>query len=312
MKMTDMLGCVGGVSFLLLASAWIPFLGPFLGLLTPLPFLYYSTKLGFYQGVKVSALAILTIGLISKLIGHPQVLLLSVELGSLGLALSELFRRRLRLGQTIFFATAFMLIMTFGFLFFLGLSRNMGPLEMMLNYLQSNLEVVIKAYEEMGMSQENVIELEALGKALMDSISRFYPSIMIIGAGFAVWLNFVIAKPLFRMGNLEYPDFGPMDRWQAPDCLIWGVIASGFAFLLSSGGIKLLAVNALIVVLTVYLFHGISIILFFLNKYHVPPWMRIGIYFFIIIQRLFLVVLALAGLFDQWVDFRKIHRSTNS
>jgi hypothetical protein len=36
--------------------------------------------------------------------------------------------------------------------------------------------------------------------------------------------------------------------------------------------------------------------------------MRIGIYFLIIIQQLFLAVLALAGLFDQWIDFRKIHR----
>ena len=40
--------------------------------------------------------------------------------------------------------------------------------------------------------------------------------------------------------------------------------------------------------------------------------MRMGIYFLIIIQQLFLAVVALAGLFDQWVDFRKIHRHSES
>jgi uncharacterized protein YybS (DUF2232 family) len=83
---------------------------------------------------------------------------------------------------------------------------------------------------------------------------------------------------------------------------------SGFALFFLSGGIKLIAINVLIVIMAAYLFHGLSIILFFLNKYKIPSWMRIGIYFLIIVQQLFLAVLALAGLFDQWIDFRKIHR----
>jgi uncharacterized protein YybS (DUF2232 family) len=60
--------------------------------------------------------------------------------------------------------------------------------------------------------------------------------------------------------------------------------------------------------MAIYLFHGLSIILFFLNKYNVPSWIRAGVYILIMVQQLFLGVLALAGLFDQWVDFRKIHR----
>lgn len=73
-----------------------------------------------------------------------------------------------------------------------------------------------------------------------------------------------------------------------------------------------MAVNALIVILAIYLFHGLSIVVFFLNKFHVPSWIRLGIYFLIIIQQLFLIVLTFAGLFDQWIDFRKIHRRADS
>ena len=164
----------------------------------------------------------------------------------------------------------------------------------------------------MGVPQEKALEFEAYGKVFVDTISKIYPSLMIIGTGFAVWLNIVIARPLFRIGKLEYPDYFLMDRWQAPDHLVWGVIASGFALFLLSGGIQLLAVNALIIMMAIYLFHGLSIVVFFLNKYHVPSWIRVGVYVLIAVQQLFLGVLALAGLFDQWVDFRKIHRRMDS
>jgi uncharacterized protein YybS (DUF2232 family) len=98
-----------------------------------------------------------------------------------------------------------------------------------------------------------------------------------------------------------------MDRWHAPEFMVWGVIASGFTLFLSIPGVELIAINGLIVMLAIYVFHGLSILLFFLNKYRVPSWLRFGIYFLIFFQQIFLVVLALAGLFDQWIDFRKLH-----
>jgi hypothetical protein len=54
MKAHDVLGCVGTALALLLSSVWIPIAGPILSLLTPLPFLYYSAKLGVSQAVKLT------------------------------------------------------------------------------------------------------------------------------------------------------------------------------------------------------------------------------------------------------------------
>jgi uncharacterized protein YybS (DUF2232 family) len=127
-----------------------------------------------------------------------------------------------------------------------------------------------------------------------------------------VWVNVVISRPLFRMGNIRYPDFGPMDRWQAPEFMVWGVIAAGFALFFPKASIRLLAINSLIVLSVIYIFHGLSIVLFFFNKYRVPTWARLGSYILIILQQIFLVGLAFAGLFDQWIDFRKIHKKEES
>ncbi len=312
MKTTDVLGCVGGAAFLLLASAWIPFIGPFFSLLTPLPFLCYTTSLGFREGIKLSAVAVCSIGLLANFMGQPQVIIFVIEFSIIGMGLSELFRRELTLGQTLLLAIVFMLLLGFGLLFFIGLSKNLGPVEMILAYMAEHVNAAIGVYKDVNVEGTDVQALETYAKAFMLVISRIYPSLMIIGTGFALWLNVVIAKPLFRLWNLKYPSFEPMDRWQSPEWLVWGVIISGFALFLSSGSIEFLAINALIVILAIYIFHGLSIVLFFLNKYKVPTWIRVGAYVLIMIQQLFFVVLILAGLFDQWADFRRIHRRADS
>ena len=311
-KVTDVIGCVGSTILLLIASAWIPFIGSFFSLLTPLPFLYYTTKLGTHQGLIIVALTVLIVGLIAKLTGYPGAIFFCLEFGLLGLIISEIYRREFTFGFTIFWGTSSMLLVGTTILFLIGLSKKMGPLELILDYFQSNLRESINAYENMGGDQQKVFYIQEYGKILTNIMTKVYPALLIIGAGFMVWVNVVISRPLFHIRNLKYPDFGPMDQWHAPEFMVWGVITAGFGLLLPMSAIKLLTINALIVMLVIYVFHGLSIVLFFLNKYNISPWVRFGIYFLIIFQQIFLVGLAIAGLFDQWIDFRKIQKKAES
>lgn len=294
---------------LLIASGWVPFAGPFLSLLTPLPFLYYTAKFGLREGVKALVICLLAVGLIGNLSGFSQAVFLCLEFGLLGLIISEIFRRKLTIGRTILWGTGLMLLLGFVILTGVGLTKNMGPIELVLGYLQSNLKGTVDVYEHMGGGEEKAVQLRQFAKALMEIITRIYPSLVIIGTGFVVWLNVVLSRHVFRLGNLSYPQFATTDRWWAPEYMVWGVIAAGFSLFLPVSGIRWVSINALIVLLTVYVFHGLSIVLFFLNKYRVPSWIRLGVYFLILFQQIFLFLLALVGLFDQWIDFRKIrHR----
>ena len=159
----------------------------------------------------------------------------------------------------------------------------------------------------MGSDPEQVTLFREFSEMLMDVIAKTYPSLAIVGTGFVVWLNIVLSRPLFRVMDLRYP-FDKMDQWRSPEHMVWGVIAAGFSLLIFDGTIKMAAVNGLIVMIVIYVFHGLSILLFYLNKYHVPSWVRFGVYFLLLFQQIFLCVLALAGLFDQWFNFRKLHR----
>ena len=308
MIISDIIWCTVAVIFFLLVSVWVPFIGPLFILLIPLPFLYYLSKSGLGQGWKTGLISLLILGLIARLTGYPYLILSCILLGLVGLIISETFKREFTIGMTVFWGTVLMLFTGAVFLYFTSFSSGTGAIQLIVGYLQTNVDRAIGLYEEMGLDQQTMIRLRQFGALLNNLIAQIYPALIIIGAGFIVWINVVISKPLFRMRGVKYPDLGRADMWYAPEFMIWGVIAAGFSLFFSVTGIKFIALNSLIVLLVIYVFHGLAIIMFFFNKYNIPPWARFGVYILIMIQQIFLFVLALAGLFDQWIDFRKIHK----
>ncbi len=305
MKPTDIIGCAGSVVLLLSAAAWIPVLGLFFALLIPLPFLYYATRLGLRDGVKISVVTLLCVGLLSNLAGHPQMMISCAESSILGLILSELYRRRFTLGLTIVLGTCSVLIVSILLLSLVRSSEKMGGTEVNPESHESRDEEIIEAYKDLGLDKDEAVRFQ---KVMEDIIPKIYPSMFILGTALSVCFIVVLSRPLFRFKDLPYPNFGPMDQWQAPELMVWGVIITGFALFLTTGSIKLFAVNALIIMVAIYVFHGLSITQFFLNKYHAPLLGRLGVYLLILILPYFLITLAVAGLFDQWADFRKLNQ----
>ena len=307
MKLHDLLGCVGAATILLLASALIPLIGPLFSLVTPLPFLYYSAKLGVRQGLKLVGITILLTALISALLHYPQLIFLCLEFSLMGVIVAEIYRRELTIGLSVLVATSTVLLIGLLVLTAAGLRQNMGPLEMLYAYVESSLGQSVQVYENMGASPEKAQEFGEYLTVVANVISKIYPSLLIIGTGFVVWFNIIVSRPIFQMRNLPYPPYGALDRWRAHEFMVWGVIAAGFSLFLPSSSIRWLSTNALIVMMAVYVFQGLSILVFFLNKYRVAPWIRLGAYFLILFQQIFIIGLAVAGLFDQWIDFRRIH-----
>lgn len=287
---------------------WLPLFGPLFSLLAPLPFFYYSIKLGSRQGLKLTVLVLAVIGLAAQLGGGVHIAVLGVEFGALGFMLAFFTERGHAPGRVIFLTTAVMGILGMGLLTVLAARRDMGPGEMILVYLEAQMQASFEAYQAMGLVPPENVEVEAFSQSLFDLLSRIYFSLMVIGMGVVVWLNMIAGRVLLRARRIDLPGAASLDRWHAPEQLVWVLIASGFLVFLGSGLTATLAVNVLIVTMAVYLFHGLSIILFFLNRYRVPGWARFGVYFLIFMQQILLVVLALLGLFDQWVDFRKMRK----
>jgi uncharacterized protein YybS (DUF2232 family) len=255
--------------------------------------------------VKIAVVTLLFVGLLAKVTGYPQMIISCFESSLLGLIISELYRRRFTLGLIIVLGTCSVLIVSVLLLSLVTSSEKMGFTEMNPGSHESRDEEMIQAYRDLGIDEDEAIQFQ---KIMEDIIPKIYPAMFILGTALSVGLIVLLSRPLFRFKDLPYPNFGPIDRWQAPELMVWGVIVTGFALFLTKGSIKLFAINALIVMVAIYVFHGLSIAQFFLNKYHAPLLGRLGVYLLIFILPYFLITLAIAGLFDQWADFRKLNQ----
>jgi uncharacterized protein YybS (DUF2232 family) len=308
MKTANIIGFAGSVILVLSLSMWMPLFGPVFSLIIPLPFLFYFSRLGLKEGLTEGIIILLAIGILGKLIGEPYLVFLCLGSAITGLVLSVLFKRQFSIGAVIFWGTASVLLMEALILFFAGMSKNQGPGEMILGYFQANLAEYMRIYESSGLDKDKLSQLKQAFDLLSKLAARVYPALIIIGTGLVAWLNVVLSKSLFRKGKINYPTFVDTDKWLTPELLVWGVIAAGFALFLPATGIRFAAENILLVLFAIYVFHGLSILMFFFNKHKVPKWARIGMYILIMLQQLFLVLLAVAGLFDQWVDFRRLRK----
>jgi uncharacterized protein YybS (DUF2232 family) len=72
--------------------------------------------------------------------------------------------------------------------------------------------------------------------------------------------------------------------------------------------VKIIGLNTLIVLLFLYLLQGLSIVQFFFKRKNIPRYLRGLFYALIVLYQYLLVFISAIGLFDIWVDFRKLNR----
>jgi uncharacterized protein YybS (DUF2232 family) len=122
------------------------------------------------------------------------------------------------------------------------------------------------------------------------------------------WLNVVAARRYCRLARLPFPIWGHWLEWKAPDHLIWGVIAGGLMMLVPDPALKVVGLNLLFILATVYLFQGLSITGFYFERWKMPRLMRLVSYGIIVVQPFGFLAVVLLGLFDLWCDFRRLTR----
>jgi len=282
----------------------VPVLGFACLLILPQPAIFYRLKLGRKPALAVIGAPILLTLLFAGKFFADAVFLFGM-LG-LGFFMGEFFERRLPLEKAVGYASGAVVIAGFFALMIYANMMNVGIMNWVSDYVSKNLQMSVALYETMGMPEESIRMLENSMAEITYVLVRILPSLIIAGLLFAGWLNILIGRGLFKRLQLAYPDFGPLDQWKAPDFLVWAVIAGIVMVLIPNTGVKVLGVNALVVLMTIYFFQGIAIIAFYFEKKGVPRLLRGVIYAFIAIQQFLLLLVVGLGFSDVWANFRRI------
>ena len=297
----------GGVALILALfgmAAHLPIIGFFFALFIPLPVWFFHQKLGHRRGLTVTAIAALGVYFI---IGRPGVdLIFFSELLVIGILLSRLFEKNRSVEIVVGITCLVVLGSGTAGLIFYGLTLNQGIGSLISAYVMQNLELTMALYRSAGISEETVRILSDSMDQIHYVLVRITPAMVTTTTLLIIWANLLAARPIFAFGSLTYPATGPLNRWRAPELLVWLVIGCGGALLLPSKGLNMIGLNGLIVLMTIYFFQGIAIISFYFNKKNFSKGAKILLYGLIVLQQLLLFVVIGLGLFDVWVNFRKL------
>jgi uncharacterized protein YybS (DUF2232 family) len=307
----ELIIAVGITTLISMVALYLPVFGILVGLFVPLPVLFYQSKLGRPWGVLVLISFTLIVG---ATMGWSSVTstVFFFELGLVGLILSEVFGMNLSVEKTVAVTAGVVIAAGAMILALYALFSADSLWKMVSDYLNRNLELALAMYREMDVSEEKISILTESMEGILYAMLRIMPAVLIASTLFVVWGNLMLARPLLRSKQLFCPDFGNLNEWKAPEHIVWPAILSGVLLLLPHKGLKILGINGLIVVMTIYFFQGIAIVSFYFEKKEFPRVLRAILYGFIAIQQLVLLLVIAAGFFDMWIDFRRMKKGVNT
>jgi len=285
-------------------SIVMPVIGFFFSVFIPLPVLFYRSKLGRRNGMIVPLVAIALMSVVFG--GLTMDMLFFSGLMLLGFTMSEMFEKKLSVEMTVAGACGIVLGSGLLGIIIFSIVTNQDVMALVSGYVATNLKLSLELYKGIGIPQETIDTIAASLDQIQYVLVRILPSMAAASVLFVAWTNLIAARPIMQRRGLFYPDFGPLNHWRSPEPMVWGVIGCGLVMFLPNTGVRLIGVNGLLVLLTIYFIQGIAIVSFYFEKKNLPRVVRVLLYTMIAFQQLLLLIVIGIGLFDMWINFRKI------
>ena len=295
-------GLAALASLALFAAGWlIPVLGSLAGLIAPLPLLLAYGRGGAAAGRWALALAV---G--GAILGFQFIAtgggLYYMFYAMLALAVGESMMRGLPADWAVALGGVGGLvcgmIILWGFWGISGLE--LGPAGQA--YWQSELDKVVEAYRQMGMGPEEAERLRRIFQITGRAVLRSALGLLAAGSLLLAWTNLLLARrwsPAWQKGR-------PLYLWKAPERLVWLLIVAGGLLALGQGFWFWVGANLLVVLSLIYFFQGLAVLAFWLDTKNAPRPLRVVIYLLVALEVFMIVLVALAGLFDLWFNFRRL------
>ena len=178
-----------------------------------------------------------------------------------------------------------------------------------LKYLTTDMTgKLINIYNKMGMDYFTTVKMRILIFKALKIIFLLLPAILIIFSWMSIWISFIFLKKISKKNNYFYNNIKEnLLYWKSSDYfllfLILGIIISIF----SVGIFKYIGYNIILLSSSVYLVKGLTIISFFFNKLNINIFLRIlGYLIIFIFSNPIIIFVVMTGIFDMWLNFRKI------
>ena len=180
----------------------------------------------------------------------------------------------------------------------------------MVHLIEQDLrDVITAAIKQLGAG--GAVRTDEMGKSLLEVVPlvvKMMPGILISCVLTISWVNLLVCRRYCREPAGEALERESLCLWKSPEHLVWFVIAGGLMLLLPVSGFKVLGINLILVMGTVYFFQGLAIVAFYIERWRAPLFVKGLVYAVLFLERIASMGVAALGLFDVWFDFRKLNK----
>ena len=139
-----------------------------------------------------------------------------------------------------------------------------------------------------------------------------FPSLLIATAIFTSWVNMALGNRILRNSKAKRIVWPPFKYWRISENLVWLLIIAGVATLIPVTAIKVVGLNLLLTLGTVYFFQGVAVVLALMDRFKTPKPVRFLIYVLLVVQTYSIFMIAIIGIIDVWKDLGKIYAEPES
>jgi len=289
-----------------------PGLSVMLGILIPIPLTFVYVRFGRRTGLFLLTLIFMVLFI---LMGPKQAILFFTEYAVLAGVMAETIRFRLSFDKCILFSALVSAALSIALLLFVFVDREATLLEFFQKQVDGHFTQSIEALKAMGDKPEELKVLQDFAGKASGSLVQAYPSFIALGTFITALINYYATRFLWRrIDTYEMFHHARFSGWIVPDQVIWVLIGSSSVFLLADNALGAIGINLLLMTLIAYFFQGLAVAIYFLESRNVPVFFWVLIFFVILLQPLLVGASIGLGVFDTWMDLRKVRviREQNS
>lgn len=286
------------------SGSFLPVLGVFLSLLSPLPFVLLRLRHGF--PALAVALALTALALAGLSLGAQGIVFL-LEFGLPAALLAEGLRRGSRPELVVTAVAALLTLGGMGALVLTSEVWTQQPLTPLRRHVEGLLTDMEALTGRFGLPGEGPFPLYGPSPRLRSFLLMGFPGLFYAGSllttsGYLWLVRFLAPRwPNVFPGVLVEPF-----RWQLPEPLVWVFIAGGALYLMPLQWVQAVGLNVLIILVGLYFLQGLSIAVFLFQRFHVPRALAALSVLLLLFQPFLALLVAGLGLFDVWFAFRQL------
>lgn len=297
------------ISLFILAAFFVPAGGLIFLIFLPVLILFYSAVAG--QGKTAAAFLIpfLSAALLSHLLQLNAPYLIVFMMGIVGFTAAAIALKKASIEKVILFPAAVIIGFVCVYFIYAGMDQSVNPWRLVEQFVAQTIEQNISLYSQLPLDKEDIKFIKDNKQALINVFTDIFPALVIVGSAIIVWINILMSKNMLSKVAITLPGLAGLSLWKAPEFIIWIFLTAGGLLIFPNDQMRFFALNVFLIICFIYFLQGFAIISFFFQNKNVPIFLRYLFYFLIAVQQFLMIPIAVAGLFDMWIDFRKFLRN---